>query len=83
VKGKPLTAEELAAIQFAKTHGGIIQRHPHGWGAEDFDLSNAESIFGNGTVKGLVSRGLMRWSLHERRGGAPVPIEAEVAEGAR
>jgi hypothetical protein len=78
----PLTAEQIEALELARKQGGKIHRNDVGWGEEEFDASPAgrERVYSRDTVASLVSRGAMRWSLHERRKGQSYAVEAELVE---
>jgi len=80
IKTRQLSAEEAAALEYARRHGGTIERTEYGWGTQD--LSKLEDVFSTGTVKALVAAKRMKWTLHERRNGSSVPIEARLVDGA-
>ena len=77
-----LTAEMQRALDYAKTQGGKLYRHPGGyWGPENFPLVHG-GWFGATTMNGLVARGLASYTCWQRRRpggrGGDFPVELTV-----
>ena len=79
-----LTAEMQRALDYAKTHGGKLYRHPGGyWGHNNwFAMRHCKWFFGTTTIQGLVARGLASYTRWQRRTaktrGGDFPVELTV-----
>ncbi len=71
---KALTATMQAAAEFARQHGGKLNRHPGGyWAGPGLELGG--QTFGTNTVHGLVMRGAAEYTDWKEGRSGRFPVE--------
>jgi hypothetical protein len=75
---KPLTSTMLDCLDYCRTNGGSIHRHPGGfWGALAFERF---ASYGTSTVEALVRRGELEYTEWKERKFGPFPITAAIKQ---